>query len=197
MYFSILPRAPTWYWVSFLDLQFQTERQPSFLLKKGYRFSICYRFHFTSDSPENPPQKKAGHEPAGRHVRRFLLLYCLLSSNILFLISYNSNFMWYTKENHCYDKYDTKWQKDIFFYGNKEIDKKYKGSNNSRWSQKWHHKNNLRFIGVKKVCTWKAKAASKQSGTYSYGAVQQQRSQWYFSTKDCKYTAGNKGCNDP
>ena len=115
MYFFILCRAPTWYWVSFFDLQFQTERLPSFLLEKGYRFSICYRFHFTSDLPENLPLKKAGHEPAGRHVRRFSLLYCLLSSNILFLISHNSNFMWYTKENCCYDKYDVKWQKDISF----------------------------------------------------------------------------------
>ena len=59
MYFSILPRAPTWYWVSFLDLQFQTERQPSFLLKKGYRFSICYRFHFTSESAGESTTEKA------------------------------------------------------------------------------------------------------------------------------------------
>ena len=26
----ILPRAPTWYWVSFFDLQFQAERLPQF-----------------------------------------------------------------------------------------------------------------------------------------------------------------------
>lgn len=59
MYFFILPRAPTWYWVSFFDLQFQTEQPRSFLLKEAYRFSICYRFYFTSNPPENPPQRKA------------------------------------------------------------------------------------------------------------------------------------------
>ena len=59
--------------------------------------------------------------------------------------------MWYEKENGSYNEYNIEWQKDISFHWNKQVDKKYQRNNNARRSQKWHQKNNLRFIGVKKI----------------------------------------------
>lgn len=79
MYFFILCRAPAWYWVSFFDLQFQTERLPSFLLEKGYRFSICYRFHFTSDLPKNPSQRKARNPTLKTWFRAYFYISVVIS----------------------------------------------------------------------------------------------------------------------
>ena len=42
----ILPRAPTWYWVSFFDLQFQAERLPSFLIRRSLPFFDLLSFSF-------------------------------------------------------------------------------------------------------------------------------------------------------
>lgn len=67
------------YWVSFFDLQFQAERLPSFLLKKGYRFSICYRFHFTSNLPENLPQRKARNQTLRIWFRAYFYISVVIS----------------------------------------------------------------------------------------------------------------------